>query len=125
MSAKFLLILIPILTLTAVGGSAFFLHGKYEHLHGALSTRMATFAEANAQLLASALWTMDKAAVEALLRAMALNPELRCIAVSDDLSHTSFVWPPSPEPAAECPLAGSGEAASAAPSRSRAGMSAP
>nr|WP_247886884.1 ATP-binding protein [Azospirillum sp. SYSU D00513] len=104
-SAKFLLILIPTLTLTMAGCSSFFFYGKYEERRGALRDRMAIIAEINAQTLSQSLWSMDEDSTGALLQAIAGNRELSCIVVSDDLSHRTYVWPPgspatlpSPEP---------------------------
>ncbi len=92
-SAKFLLILFPILTLTTLGFSAIFFYSKYNELRGALRDRIEAVAEINAVALSSSLWTVDVPAIRNNIQAISVNRELLCIEVEDELADGYFAWP--------------------------------
>ncbi|OYD82649.1 PAS-domain containing protein [Azospirillum brasilense] len=92
-SAKFLLILIPILMLTTLGFSSIFFYGKYKDLRGALRDRIEAVAEINAVALSSSLWAVDVPAVRNIIQAISVNRELLCIEVADELADGRFAWP--------------------------------
>ena len=92
-SARFLLILIPILTLTTLGFSTIFFYGKYNELRGNLRGKIEAIAEINAVALSSSLWTVDVPAIRNIIQAIAVNRELLCIEVADDLAGGQFAWP--------------------------------
>ncbi|NUB13562.1 PAS domain-containing protein [Azospirillum brasilense] len=92
-SAKFLLILIPILMLTTLGFSSIFFYGKYKDLRGALRDRIEAVAEINAVALSSSLWAVDVPAIRNIIQAISVNRELLCIEVADELADGSFAWP--------------------------------
>lgn len=92
-SAKFLLILIPILMLTTLGFSSIFFYGKYKDLRGALRDRIEAIAEINAVALSSSLWAVDVPAVRNIIQAISVNRELLCIEVADELADGRFAWP--------------------------------
>ncbi|MBK4718567.1 PAS-domain containing protein [Azospirillum sp. YIM DDC1] len=92
-SAKFLLILIPILMLTTLGFSSIFFYGKYKDLRGALRDRIEAVAEINAVALSSSLWAVDVPAIRNIIQAISVNRELLCIEVADELADGHFAWP--------------------------------
>ncbi|AWJ83773.1 PAS domain-containing sensor histidine kinase [Azospirillum sp. TSH58] len=92
-SAKFLLILIPILILTTLGFSSIFFYGKYKDLRGALRDRIEAVAEINAVALSSSLWAVDVPAIRNIIQAISVNRELLCIEVADELADGRFAWP--------------------------------
>ncbi|TWA67115.1 PAS domain S-box-containing protein [Azospirillum brasilense] len=92
-SAKFLLILIPILILTTLGFSSIFFYGKYKDLRGALRDRIEAVAEINAVALSSSLWAVDVPAIRNIIQAISVNRELQCIEVADELADGRFAWP--------------------------------
>ncbi|WP_448204432.1 PAS-domain containing protein [Azospirillum sp. sgz302134] len=92
-SAKFLLILIPILTLTTLGFSTIFFYGKYNELRGALRDKIEAIAEINAVALSSSLWAVDVPAIRNIVQAISVNRELLCIEVADELADGYFAWP--------------------------------
>ncbi len=92
-SAKFLLILIPILMLTTLGFSSIFFYGKYQELRGALRDRIEAVAEINAVALSSSLWAVDVPAIRNIIQAISVNRELLCIEVADELADGYFAWP--------------------------------
>lgn len=94
-SAKFLIILIPILLLTTVGFSSIFFYFKYKDLRAVLEQRIAAIADINAVALSSSLWAFDVPSTQSIIQAISVNQELRCIQVSDDLAGTSYGWPES------------------------------
>ncbi len=92
-SAKFLLILIPILTLTTLGFSTIFFYGKYNELRGTLRDKIEAIAEINAVALSPSLWAVDVPAIRNITQAISVNRELLCIEVTDDLAEGRFAWP--------------------------------
>ena len=92
-TAKFLIILIPILLLTTLGFSAMFFVSKHAELRQTLAGRIDTVAESNAMALSASLGAMDEAATRNIIKAIAINPELRCVVVEDEVVGKRFLWP--------------------------------
>ncbi len=92
-SAKFLLILIPILTLTTLGFSTVFLYGKHDVLRGALRGKIEAIAEINAVALASSLQGFDLPGIRNIIQAISVNREVACVEVTDERTEGVFTWP--------------------------------
>ncbi|AWK87429.1 ATP-binding protein [Azospirillum thermophilum] len=98
-SAKFLLILVPVLVATTLVSASLFFYGRQQQLRGALHGRIAAMAEVNASALAPLLWAFDATGVRNVVQAIAVNREVLCVEVSDDLADSRYVWPPPGCPA--------------------------
>lgn len=105
-SAKFLLILIPITLITVTASTAVFFYGKHHQMRGALRDKIATMAEMNAAALSPSLWSFDATAIRNIIQAISVNRELLCIEVTDDLADGYFAWPGT-----SCPIGPAVEAA--------------
>ncbi|HYD30473.1 MAG TPA: PAS-domain containing protein [Azospirillaceae bacterium] len=93
LSAKFLIILIPILITSTSGFSSFYFYHKYAELKRALDHKLTSIAEINATALASSLWSFDTESTEHIIEAISINQELGCILVTDDLASVRYSWP--------------------------------
>ena len=91
--AKFLLILIPILTVSTVAFAAVFFFTKSAELHRAVTDRVTAIAEINAIALERSLIAGDEGNTLSILSAMAVNHELRCIEVAPADGRTTLSWP--------------------------------
>ncbi|MBI1206410.1 MAG: PAS domain-containing protein [Azospirillum sp.] len=92
-TTRFLVILLPVLAVCAVVSGTVSYALKDEALRTALRARMAMLAAINADALAASVWSFDAASTHHILEAIAINPEIRCIAIADDAAGTRYVWP--------------------------------
>lgn len=92
-TAKFLVIIIPILAIGTLFFSIIFFFTKLADLKQGLAKRIDTVAEINAVALAASMWAFDTESTNHIIEAIAVNSEIRCIEVSDDLAHLKYFWP--------------------------------
>ncbi|CAK0753617.1 histidine kinase [uncultured Gammaproteobacteria bacterium] len=90
---KFLVILIPILAISTFIFSMFFFFSKYSELRGRMETRIQAIAGINASALANSLWTFDSSSTRRIVEAIAVNQDILCIEVVDDLANSTYSWP--------------------------------
>ena len=92
-SAKFLLILIPILAVSTVAFATVFFFTKSTEARKSVTDRVSAIAEINAIALERSLSAGDAGNTRSILSAMSVNREIRCIEIADDDGHARFSWP--------------------------------
>ncbi|CAK0744862.1 Histidine kinase [Azospirillaceae bacterium] len=92
-SVKFLILLIPVLTLSTILFSSTYFYTKSTKLQRLLTTKIQNVAEINAATLANALWSFDLTGVSGIIQAMLVNQTLECVVVTDALSGHEYIWP--------------------------------
>ncbi|MEI6985406.1 MAG: PAS-domain containing protein [Rhodospirillaceae bacterium] len=91
--AKFLLIMIPIITGSTVTFAYLFLYSQRAELEHSLTAKVAAITEANAIALAASLWPLNAANTHDILSMMANNREIICIKVLDNQDNNTSTWP--------------------------------
>ena len=92
-SAKFLLILIPILAVSTVAFATVFFFTKSAELRKGVSDRVTAIAEINTIALERSLAAGDAANTRSILSAMAVNRDIRCIEIAGADDRATFSWP--------------------------------
>ncbi|MEI8397388.1 MAG: PAS-domain containing protein, partial [Rhodospirillaceae bacterium] len=90
---KFLLILIPVLTLSTVLFTTVFVVTEGADLRRDISLRVAAIAQANATVLADRLRAADFTGARSILASMSVYTEIRCVAVTTGAEAFAAVWP--------------------------------
>ena len=92
-SAKFLLILIPILAVSTVTFAAMFFSTKSAEMRNGVTEQVAAIAEINVIALERSLSAHDEVGTRSIITAMSVNHEIRCVEVSDAATSSGFSWP--------------------------------
>ncbi len=92
-SWKFLAILIPSVTFTALLFVALFAYLKYNELDRELHTKVKLISQVHGLAVAEPLWTLNTESMERSVQTIAINPEITCAEVLEADSRPVYRWP--------------------------------
>ena len=92
-TAKFFLILVPTIVLTAALFLSIYIYLKNNDLNEELSNRISLNAHLHANAVAEPLWTFNYAAVKQVIKTILTNPEVLCVEVLEPDGKYVHSWP--------------------------------
>ena len=92
-SWKFIIILVPAITVAALLFHSVFVYFKYTELHDALNEKIELIASMHALAVAEPLWTLNDESMRRNIRTISIHPEILCVEVWDQARNSLYGWP--------------------------------
>jgi len=92
-SWKFLILLIPVITIAAALVLASYTYWKFASAEVALEEKIETIADVHSHAVAHPLWTVDVDGIIRSIQTLALFPEISCVEVLELSENNNYQWP--------------------------------
>ena len=92
-SWKFLILLIPVITIAAALVLLSYTYWKFSSAEEALLDKIETIASVHSQAIAHPLWTVDTDGITRSIQTLALFPEVSCVEVLETGTNKDYQWP--------------------------------
>ncbi len=93
LSAKFLLLVIPVVVLFTLGGASLLIDKIYGQLQDDMQAGGRHILKSTAVALGEPLWSLNGPAVQAIVSSLSAHSELTCVEATDTATQTSYAWP--------------------------------
>ncbi len=93
LAVKFLMIVIPVVTLFTAAVSAVLVRSVYTELNQQLIERVGNLAKGSATALAEPLWSLNATTIQAIVNSLSEYDEIRCLEVTETATGSTYAWP--------------------------------